>query len=235
VVPVSGLVDVGDAIELVFTTVPGATVVMDWLDPDQSPVLTDETITESPASSGQYPTTLLPTAAGTWTALFTASGTTAQVEAYYVRANTVTGPPPFATLGEYTALYGGLSDAKATTARALLKRASQLIRDSYPGIDTRTEAGTVPADSVGLVVLNMTARVMRNPNGLRSETTGPFSRSYDPDAASGLLQITATDVGLLLPPVTAGARGRFGTIRVTGGMVPCSPDSSTDLLFGPGC
>lgn len=221
--------DVGDAVELTYTTAPGATVTLTWRNTDTGAVVFDqvpvaERITDG-QPTGQYPVALVGSSAGTWEALFTSSGTADNVESYFERFDEPSGPTPLATLGEYEELYGRLSAARQATARALLRRASQLVRDSYPGIDARVAAGTVPADSVGLAVLNMVARVMRNPGGLRAETTGPFSRSYDPDAASGMLQLTEADLALLTPPGAAGrrARGRMGTLRATGGMVPPAP------------
>lgn len=232
------MTDVGDAIELTYTTAPNASVTMSWIHLPTAVVLQedvslDELVIED-VHTGQFPVTLIGPMAGMYEAVFTASGAATNTESYYERFDAVGGAPPLATLGEYTDLYGSLGAARAATARALLKRASQLVRDTYPGIDERITAGTVPADSAGLAVLNMVARVMRNPGGLRSETTGPFSRAYDPDAASGMLQITAGDVALLVPPAPGGARHRIGTARVTGGLIPSRPSERTRLLFGPG-
>jgi hypothetical protein len=233
--------DVGDAIELTYTTAPNATVVMSWIHLPTGTVLIDgepvAELVESSVHTGRYPITLVGTAAGMYEAQFTASGTATNTESYYERFDAVGGLPPLATLGEYTDLYGSLSAARSATARALLKRASQLVRDTYPGIDDRISASTVSADSVGLAVLNMVARVLRNPQGLRSETTGPFSRAYDPDSASGMLAITDAETGLLGPPVaTQTAKNRMGTMRVKGGMVPKTHrrDWNRGLMFGPG-
>lgn len=235
------MTDVGDAIELTYATAPHASVVVSWIHlPTGTVIVDNEAVSElvvDGVHTGQYPVTLIGQAAGMHEAQFTASGTATNTESYYERFDAVGGLPPLATLGEYTDLYGSLSAARAATARALLKRASQLVRDTYPGIDDRIAAGTVAADSVGLAVLNMVARVLRNPSGLRSETTGPFSRAYDPDAASGMLSITAAETNLLSPPTTAtGTRGKIGTARVTGGMVPKTPrrDWRHGLMFGPG-
>lgn len=232
------MTDVGDAIELTYTTAPSANVTMSWIHLPSSTVLQENTVIDElvieDVHTGQYPVTLLGPTAGMYEAVFTATGTATNTESYFERFDAVGGLPPLATLGEYTDLYGSLSAARAATARALLKRASQLVRDSYPGIDDRISAGTVAADSVGLAVLNMVARVMRNPGGLRSETTGPFSRAYDPDAASGMLQLTDGDIALLVPVVRIGARGRLGSTRITGGLVPSRCPVTTPVLFGPG-
>lgn len=230
--------DVGDAIELTYTTAPGATVVMSWIHiPSGTTFKEDVTVPELTANgvgTGQYPITLVGTLAGMYEAVFSSSGTATAKESYYERFEPVGSTPPLATLGEYTDLYGSLSLARAATCRALLKRASRLVRDTYPSLGDRITAGTVSADSAGLAVLNMVARVMRNPGGLRSETTGPFSRAYDPDAASGMLQITEAETGLLGGPASSrNARGRMGSIRVRGGLVPSARTNTGPLVYGP--
>jgi hypothetical protein len=217
--------DVGDAIELTFTTAPNATVTMDWIHvPSGTVLLDDQAVPELLSGSthtGQYPITLIGSLAGIHEARFTSTGTATGTESYFERFDATGGPVPLATLGEYTELYGSLSPARAATCRALIKRASQLVRDTYPGIDDRIAAGTVPGDSAGLAVLNMVARVMRNPDGLRSQTIGPISRAFDTDVATGMLEITAAETGLLIPVTSSGnVRNRMGTTRITGGMVP---------------
>lgn len=232
--------DVGDAIELTYITAPGAAVVMSWIYvPTGVVVQSDVVVAEKLVSgqpTGQYPITVIGTLPGTYEAVFEASGTATSRDSYFERFDPISSVAPLATVGEYTALYGSLNAARTATCRALLARASQLVRDSYPGIDARIAAGTVPGDSVGLAVMNMVARVMRNPDGLRSQTIGPISRAFDTDVATGMLTLTSDDNVLLMPPVgRTGARGKIGTARVTGGMVPSRPSrGSTWPLFGPG-
>jgi hypothetical protein len=48
----------------------------------------------------------------------------------------------------------------------------------------------------------MVLRVLRNPSGLRSETVGPFSRSYDTSVAAGLLVFTDDEEQLIAPTGT---------------------------------
>lgn len=220
------MTDVGDAIELTYATAPNATVVMSWIHVPTGTVLqSDVAVAETVADgvhTGQYPITLVGPLPGMYEAVFTSYGTATTKESYFERFDAIGGPAPLTTVGEYTDLYGSLSAAKASTCRALIKRASQLVRDTVPGLDAKIAAGTLPADSVGLAVLNMVARVMRNPDGLRSQTIGPISRSFDTDLATGMLEITSAEMGLLVPPVVASrrARGKMGTARITGGMVP---------------
>ena len=208
--------DIGDTVEITFTTSPAATVTATWSRPEGQIVVDQIPVTETPPGSGRYPATFLGDAEGGWRAVFRATGTATAVEAYYVRFRSITGPAPFAGVDEYTELFGALSAARESLVRALLRRASQLVRDAHRSVDARIAAGTVSADTVGLAVLNMTARVMRNPNGLRSETTGPFSRAYDPDLASGLLTLTPAEDALLAAP-TPGRR-RAGTIWARPGL-----------------
>jgi hypothetical protein len=209
-------VDIGDTVEIAFTTTPAATVTATWSRPDGQVVLDQIPVPETPAGSGRYPATFLGDAEGLWQAVFRASGTARAVEPYYVRFRPITGPAPYATVDEYTELFGSLSAPRESLVRALLRRASQLVRDTHPRVDARIASGVVSADTVGLTVLNMTARVMRNPNGLRSETTGPFTRAYDPDLASGLLTLTPADNALLTAPRRG--RRRAGTIWTPPGL-----------------
>lgn len=221
--------EVGDAVELTYTTAPSATVTLTWINRDTETTLYDElpvaeTLTESGVHTGQYPVVLTGPTPGFWEARFRSTGTATTVESYFERFEVLNQDPPLATLTEYQSLYGALSVSRQATARALLRRASKLLRDTYPKLSERLANGTASRDTVGLVVMNMTAQVMRNPAGLRSETTGPFSRAYDVDAASGMLKISDSDRDLLAEAgVSTGAgsrRGKIGTARVTGGMVP---------------
>lgn len=221
------MTDVGDAIELTYVAVPNADVTMRWIYTPTGQILqNDVTVPElvvNGTRTGQFPITLVGELPGVYEAIFTASGAATAVDSYFERFDPVSTTPPLATLGEYTELYGSLTIARQATCRALLKRASQLVRDSYPGIDDKITAGTVAADSVGLAVLNMVARVMRNPDGLRSQTTGPISKAFDMEAASGMLEITDAETSLLIPPggsTGRNAKGRMGTMRVTGGLAP---------------
>lgn len=195
----SAVVDVGDAIELTFTTVAGATVTVSWLDPDQVAVIDAEAVTENPAGSGLFPKTLVVSSAGVWTAEFRASGTTSAVERYYVRATALSGPPPFAAVGDVTAQYGSMTAAEESLAGWLLRAASNMVRARRPTIDQQISAGLVSQDMAALAVTNMVLRVLRNPSGLRSETVGPFSRSYDTTVAAGLLVFTDAEDQLIAP------------------------------------
>jgi hypothetical protein len=211
-------VDVGDAVELTFETVTGATVTITWNAPDGTTVLDHQTVTESPASSGKYPTTLVPDTEGMWQAIFTASGAATAVESYWIRAIAITGPPPLATVGDVIELFGPVTPAQESLIGALLRRASELIRGTIPDLDAKIVAGTLKASLVALAAVNMVMRVIRNPRNLRSETVGPFTRTFDTSAAGGLLELTAADLALLTPKTNK--RKPASTIYLRPGLAP---------------
>lgn len=209
----SNVADVGDAVELIFTTVPGANVTVTLFDPDQVPVEETVDVAETPAASGQFPYTFVVASPGVWSVEFRATGTTAAVERYYVRATLLAGPPPFAAIGDVAAQYGSMTPAEESLAGWLLRAASNMIRARQPNIDQQISAGLVSGDMAALAVTNMVLRVLRNPGGLRSETVGPFSRSYDTTTAAGLLVLTNDELALLSPSGTAASTSAIGEMR----------------------
>lgn len=214
-------VDVGDALELTFATATGSTVTVAWYDPAGDVVFEDAAVPEDPASSGLFPFTFLPTAAGTWSAIFTSTGMSVAVERYYVRASAFTGPPPLAVIGDVTGQFGTMTAAQEALTGALLRAASKMIRARFPSIDAQITAGRIDPDLVALAAANMVLRVLRNPGGLRAETVGPFSRTYDTTSAAGLLVLTAGELSLLTPTAPTTNTGLVvGTIRVKAGLAP---------------
>ena len=211
-------VDVGDAFELTFTPAPGSDVTVSWYDPDGDAVFEGTPVTETPAASGAFPYTFLPTGPGTWSAVFTATGMSVAVERYYVRASALTGPPPLAVVGDVTGQFGTMTLAQETLTAALLRAASKMIRARFPQVDAQIADSRIDPDLVALAAANMVLRVLRNPGGLRAETVGPFSRTYDTGTAAGLLVLTAGEVSLLTPTAPAANSGLVvGTIRLKAG------------------
>ncbi len=214
-------VDVGDAVEVVYSGATGSTVLVTWIDPDLAPAFEDQPVAETPAGSGKFPVVLQPTRAGTWTARFDESGNDQQVERYYVRAGAVTGPPPLAVLGDVSEQYGTMTVAQQQLTNALLRKASKLVRSRFPRIDEQIAAGRVDADVAALGLTNMVLRVLRNPGGLRAETVGPFSRTYDTTAAAGLIVVADDDARYFTPGGTpAGGGAAIGSARLRPGMCP---------------
>jgi hypothetical protein len=223
-VGVSGVVDVGEALELTFHGSAGQVVTASWLDPGQITVIDAEVVPESSTVAGDYPQIFVPTAAGMWTAVFYSPG---QPETYYVRARALLGPLPFAAVGDVAAQFGTLTTAQEGLTAHLVRAGSDLLRlrarQAGQDVDVDLAAGRITAEMAALTVANMVLRVLRNPKGLRSETVGPFSRTFDTTAAAGLLVVTDYDLAAITPaavvPDGIGALG-IGTIRVVPGLAP---------------
>lgn len=203
---------VGDAVEVTFSTAPGAAVTVTWISPLGLVVTPATPVPESPLGSGKYPQVLTPTEPGMWEARFVATGTATQSEPFYLRALALGGPPPLATVGEVVEMFRPLTEAEQGLTKALLRRASHMIRSKVPRFVERVAAGDIDVESLGHAVINMVLRVLRNPGGLRAETTGPFARTYDTTAAAGLLVLTETELAMVIPDTTAAAPPVSGTI-----------------------
>jgi hypothetical protein len=65
----------------------------------------------------------------------------------------------------------------------LIDKAERLVRDRVPGLDARIAAGCPTEATVGDVVVDMVVRLLRNPEGLSSESAGDYS--YQRNAATG--------------------------------------------------
>lgn len=225
----SGVVDVGEAFELTFQAAPGANVTASFLDPMQDTVIDNEYVPEVPANSGKFPKTFVPTDAGMWTVWFHGPG---QPERYYIRAASLTGPPPYAAVadvaiqfvpgGTLTAAQEGLTQHLVVAASAKLRHHARLLGID---IDGGIRTGSIDPDVAALAVSNMVLRVLRNPEGLRAKTVGPFSRTYDTSAAAGLIVVTDDDLSGVTPtgptdgPTSLGALG-IGTVTIQAGMMP---------------
>lgn len=219
----SGVVDVGEAFELTFSGSAGQTVTTSFLDQQQNVIIDGEVVPESSTTAGDYPYVYTPTAPGMWTVVFYGPG---QPEAYYVRARPLLGALPYAAVDDVAAQQP-LTSAQEGLAAHLVRAGSELLRlrarQAGQDLDADLAAGRITAETAALTVANMVLRVLRNPNGLRSETTGPFSRTYDTTAAAGLLVVTDYDLAAVTPAevVPDGLAGLgVGTIRVVPGLAP---------------
>lgn len=214
-------VDVGDAFELVFTTVPGATVRRSWYDPQDVPVYELDPIEEDPVGSGRFPATFQATHSGYWKVLVTVSGLAVAVQEHYVYARAVPAIRPLAVLGHVAEQYGTLTPAQEGLVNTLLRAASALVRSHYPTIDAQIAAGQLDPEVVALGITNMVLRVLRNPKGLRAQTVGPFSFTYDTTQAAGELVISANEAAVFTPVTAAAAAvSAVGTVRIGAGMAP---------------
>lgn len=199
------MTDVGDAVELTFSTVTGATVTVDLYDPDDTLVASAAPVAESPASSGRYPYSFVTTSAGDWTARFTAAGAATAAETYRVRATDTLAQaltnPPFATVEDLQARPGGPYTAtQLEQARTLLAEVTEEIR----GLGGTWLPSAVPATIVGMAC-RAVARELNNPGRDIAETYAAYShRVADGQVpATGLLTAAdrATVTGLLGRPV----------------------------------
>lgn len=147
------------------------------------------------------------------------------------------------------ALLRPLTSTEADYVPDLIAKASALLRNERPSIDTRIQAFQADAtDPVGVdptvaatVVAEAVKRYMSNPQGLanESETEGPFSQSVSYALRSektvrGVLQITQDDLDILFP---IRKRLQAGTIRVRPAMAPrpvgrYGPPPSADDVLG---
>lgn len=121
---------------------------------------------------------------------------------------------PFATVDDVDALRPLDSDER-DRAGVLLVYASATIRKPMPDIDARIASGDLDADLPRLVAVQMVIRVLRNPDGVRQETVGPSSISYDTSAALGQLVLTDDELAILLPNPTGIG---IGTARIAAGL-----------------
>ncbi len=226
----SGVVDVDEAFELTFQAAPGSNVTASFLDPMQATVVDNEYVPEVPARSGKFPKTFVPSSPGVWTVWFYGPG---QPERYYIRAAAVTGPPPFAAIGDVTAQWppgSTLTEAQEGLAGHLVRAASALLRHharliGVADLDAQVRTGAVDAEVAALTVTNMVLRVMHNPERLRAKTVGPFSRTYDTSAAAGELVVTDEDLAAVTPSVVTPlpdgiASLGVGTVSIQPGMAP---------------
>jgi hypothetical protein len=84
---------------------------------------------------------------------------------------------------------------------------AEAVLDTIPGLAARITAGTTTASQLKYVVAAMVVRVLRNPEGKRSETAGDYSYELatGPSGESGM-SLTAAERRLL------GVSGRAGSI-----------------------
>lgn len=123
---------------------------------------------------------------------------------------------PFAEPEDVTVLYRPLSTAETATVTALLAHASVMLRARFPTLDAKILAGTLDPEQVKVAVVNMVLRVLRNPGGLKSETVGPFSRTWDTGSGGGLLTITSAETDIL--GLVSGTTSAVGSIRLRAGL-----------------
>lgn len=133
--------------------------------------------------------------------------------------------PPLAEVADLAGWVGETIEADDAQALAFLRGASARVR-SYTGRTWMDEDGyldDVPGD-VHTVVLQVAARVWRNPGGYVQDTTGPFTVRL-PERAGDGIYLTADEEDMLRP--YSASRLRVGTLSITRGSV------ETDSVWVP--
>lgn len=88
-----------------------------------------------------------------------------------------------------------------TLVETLLGDAEQIVLATYPGIQARIDAETLPVERVVMVVVAMVTRLLRNPEFVRTvqETVGAFSQSRTFLGNDSGLFLTDSEVAILRP------------------------------------
>lgn len=132
---------------------------------------------------------------------------------------TTPGLPPLATPADVGVLLGRSLDAQETAlAETLLATVLRRIQARIPDLAERIADGKISEDAVIAVQAAAVARVLKNPDGYRSEGAGEFSYTIDTRAAAGFLTILdeewaelGVSRGAFAAPVTDGyAAARMG-------------------------
>lgn len=104
--------------------------------------------------------------------------------------------------------YAAAADVAALTARELspeetalverrLEQVERMIRRRVPDLETQIAAGAIAVEDVEQIEADAVLRVLRNPDGLYSETDGTYSYTFDRSAASGKLEVLPSEWELL--------------------------------------
>jgi hypothetical protein len=121
--------------------------------------------------------------------------------------------PALATVEDLGRWPGVVIGNDQTSAEALLAAASALVRrhcrQTWLDDDGELEDDIPPA--VGVVVVQVAARVWNNPTGVVHDVAGPFSARYAEWVAAGLV-LTDTEKAMLPAPPTSGLWAQ-GTTR----------------------
>jgi hypothetical protein len=112
----------------------------------------------------------------------------------------------YATIDDVVAEYDGtIADDQIEYVERKLTSAELVVKAIAGDIGSRIGSGQTSFEAVKLVLCNMVIRVLRNPEGVRTQTVGPFSVSLDQSSSSAQLVVTRED--RLLLGLRARARG----------------------------
>lgn len=104
-----------------------------------------------------------------------------------------------ATITDIEARWRPLTDAETTTASFLLGDAWEIVTSRVPTVDARLADASLSEGLVVQVVSAMVIRVLRNPEGKRSEQIDDYAYTRDASVAGGGLYLSEEEERLLLP------------------------------------
>ncbi len=123
----------------------------------------------------------------------------------------------YATASDVAAAWRPLVTEEESTATTLLSSASVLVRAKVADVDARISAGTLEAELVKTVVVDMVIRVLQNPAGVTHQQALEYSYSFAPGSTGRRLFLTGDERSLLkAKPTKSGSRGR--SIRLHRGL-----------------
>src|SRR5690348_18345942 len=86
----------------------------------------------------------------------------------------------YATVDDVVAEYDGtIADDQIEYIERKLTSAELVVKAVAGDIGARIGSGATSFEAVKLVLCNMVIRLLRNPEGVRTQTVGPFSRSEE--------------------------------------------------------
>jgi len=109
--------------------------------------------------------------------------------------------------------YEGTFSGDAAWLHSKIDEAALILRGRLGDLDAWIGTDSYRRDALTVVIGRMVRRVMRNPQGLRSETAGDYSYTREASASSSSLYVADDDWALLGLP--AQATPAIGTIGVT--------------------
>lgn len=92
-----------------------------------------------------------------------------------------------------------LTDEEVQRTYTLLDRAERLLTSRIPTIAARVTAGTLDVQTVIDIEAAMVERVLRNPDGKKTESIDDYSYTRDGALSSGSLYVSDEEIALLLP------------------------------------
>lgn len=127
-----------------------------------------------------------------------------------------------------------LTAAETPWAQTLLDDSETIITSRVGDLDDALASNQFTVDELVMVESNSVARVLRNPLGVKSETTGPFQASFDTTNV-GTGYLTVTDAEWELLGVIGPGHGAFSVTPRYGGNDPDSPwyGVSSASSYGP--